>query len=182
MTRFEPKRACEGAATIHEGDMCGCPHPDCGVSIRWDLVDHPFFGFKAGCPLKEKPSVARDSQSIDAVGQPHDVQPDSPARTENCSHCNDLRALYDEAVRQVNAQVNTINDLEAARDHLRARLQQIVADFQARAASHDSPAAELLTPGYAFREAARAVADLLAVLTEPPEEKHNDQSRVDGHS
>lgn len=52
--QFIPKRACEGAATIDHGDMRECPHPECGVSVAWDLVDHSFFGFAAGCPLKGK--------------------------------------------------------------------------------------------------------------------------------
>lgn len=43
--------ACEGAATVENHDSC--EHMEecqqCGARVRWDLVDHPLFGFKAGC-------------------------------------------------------------------------------------------------------------------------------------
>lgn len=32
--------------------MRECPHPQCGVSVAWDLVDHGVFGFAACCPMK----------------------------------------------------------------------------------------------------------------------------------
>jgi hypothetical protein len=48
-------RACMGAPTITEqhamGDMVRCQV--CGTAVRWDLVDHPFWGFEASCDLKE---------------------------------------------------------------------------------------------------------------------------------
>ena len=40
-------KACEGHTTITDGDMEKCCH--CGIKIRWDLVEHPFFGFKNSC-------------------------------------------------------------------------------------------------------------------------------------
>lgn len=45
------RKACEGEQTVTEwtasGDMEECL--DCGRRVRWDLSDHPFFGFKASC-------------------------------------------------------------------------------------------------------------------------------------
>lgn len=45
------RKACEGADTIPhwhcQGEMHECVH--CGYEVQWDLVDHPFFGFEAGC-------------------------------------------------------------------------------------------------------------------------------------
>ncbi|GAG00628.1 unnamed protein product [marine sediment metagenome] len=53
----ESTKACLGAETKTvwnaSGDMeeCVC----CGTRVRWDLVDHPFFGFKhQGCKHKEE--------------------------------------------------------------------------------------------------------------------------------
>jgi hypothetical protein len=47
----ESKMACKGALTftVHtgSGDMEQCRA--CGTAVAWDLVDHPLFGFKAGC-------------------------------------------------------------------------------------------------------------------------------------
>ena len=49
----EDTRACLGALTITEqnamGDMERCQV--CGAEVRWDLVDHPFFGFEASCDM-----------------------------------------------------------------------------------------------------------------------------------
>lgn len=45
------KRACKGARTrtvfTGTGDMERCQA--CGTLVDWDLVDHPLFGFEAGC-------------------------------------------------------------------------------------------------------------------------------------
>lgn len=50
------KMACKGAptVTIHTGtgDMEKCQA--CGTAIASDLVDHPFWGFKAGCDEGER--------------------------------------------------------------------------------------------------------------------------------
>jgi hypothetical protein len=62
--RFIPKRACEGAATIDHGDMAECPHEQCRKRVAHDLVDHPFFGFAATCPLKLK-SLMKSKQHFD---------------------------------------------------------------------------------------------------------------------
>jgi|GEM_PF-4708121 len=44
--------ACEGAETLtkyHATEaMEECK--SCGSCVRWDLVDHPFWGFKSSCP------------------------------------------------------------------------------------------------------------------------------------
>lgn len=44
-------RACQGAETI--STMMGLEHAQechyCGMKVRDDLVDHPFFGFESGC-------------------------------------------------------------------------------------------------------------------------------------
>jgi hypothetical protein len=44
-------RACEGDDTIPrwhcQGEMHECYH--CGTQVQWDMVDHPFFGFRATC-------------------------------------------------------------------------------------------------------------------------------------
>lgn len=56
--QFIPKRACEGAATIDDGDMRECPHPQCGVRVVRDMADHPLIGFTASCPLRGKSPVA----------------------------------------------------------------------------------------------------------------------------
>jgi hypothetical protein len=46
-------RACEGGETRTlrnaMGDMEECIV--CRTAVAWDLVDHPFFGFSAGCGL-----------------------------------------------------------------------------------------------------------------------------------
>jgi hypothetical protein len=52
MNKWQPTPACEGGDTIpiKSGmeDMEQCPV--CGDAVRWDMVDHPFFGFSAmGC-------------------------------------------------------------------------------------------------------------------------------------
>lgn len=36
------------------GDFILYMEPDCGTSVAHDLVDHPFFGFAASCPLKAR--------------------------------------------------------------------------------------------------------------------------------
>lgn len=45
------KRACRGAATascrMSTEHAQRCRH--CGTKVRDDMVDHPFFGFVAGC-------------------------------------------------------------------------------------------------------------------------------------
>lgn len=52
--RFVPKRACEGSVLIEHGEWRECPHPDCGVRVAADLIDHHRFGFAAACRLKPK--------------------------------------------------------------------------------------------------------------------------------
>lgn len=45
------RRACMGADTRQTREFM--EHMEecraCGSAVRWDLVDHPFFGFKAAC-------------------------------------------------------------------------------------------------------------------------------------
>ena len=45
------KMACRGAGTVTirtgSGDMEECRA--CGTKVAWDLVEHPIFGFEAGC-------------------------------------------------------------------------------------------------------------------------------------
>lgn len=54
----ESKMACKGAPTITEpggtGDMEKCQA--CGDAVARDLVDHPFFGFRAGCGRSAAPT------------------------------------------------------------------------------------------------------------------------------
>lgn len=38
------EKACEGASTLTDGDFEECL--SCGTRIRWDLVNHPFWGFQ----------------------------------------------------------------------------------------------------------------------------------------
>lgn len=48
-------RACEGGQTYEVdpcGDMRSCAH--CDREVRWDMVDHPFWGFEASCSEKRK--------------------------------------------------------------------------------------------------------------------------------
>lgn len=47
--------ACLSGLTVPDmgKDMERCLH--CGTSIRWDLVDDPFWGFKAGCDEWQSP-------------------------------------------------------------------------------------------------------------------------------
>lgn len=43
--------AAEGASTCNVdpmGDMVECV--ECGSEVRWDMQDHPFWGFKSSCP------------------------------------------------------------------------------------------------------------------------------------
>jgi hypothetical protein len=55
MSDNEETRACMGAPTVTEqnamGDMERCLA--CGAEVRWDLVDHPFWGFKACCDMTD---------------------------------------------------------------------------------------------------------------------------------
>lgn len=48
--------ACRGAPTrsTREGPEHMEECRTCGAAVRWDLVDHKFFGFKAGCPREER--------------------------------------------------------------------------------------------------------------------------------
>ncbi len=39
------RKACDGAATLECGDMAECI--ECGTAVRWDLRDHPFWGFQS---------------------------------------------------------------------------------------------------------------------------------------
>lgn len=45
------KAACRGAATVSM--RCGPTHMEecqaCHMAVAWDLINHHFFGFKAGC-------------------------------------------------------------------------------------------------------------------------------------
>lgn len=47
-------KACEGASTktirTGQGDFEQCRA--CDLRVRWDLSDHPFFGFKNACDLR----------------------------------------------------------------------------------------------------------------------------------
>jgi hypothetical protein len=54
VTRFIPKRACEGGPTVVSGHMAECQHPDCRLKVTADLADHHFYGFAASCPLKAR--------------------------------------------------------------------------------------------------------------------------------
>ena len=48
---FKQRCAAQGASTISDdgtGDMVECQ--ECGTRVRWDLTEHRFFGFAAGCP------------------------------------------------------------------------------------------------------------------------------------
>jgi hypothetical protein len=44
--------ACHGACTnrVIQGCMDFEECKKCGTSVRWDLVEHPFFGFANSCP------------------------------------------------------------------------------------------------------------------------------------
>ena len=71
------RRACEGADTIDHGDMHECAEDGCEVSIRWDKVDDPFWGFQSSCPLKRN-AVALGGEQAD-MSQP---QTDSAPKIE----------------------------------------------------------------------------------------------------
>lgn len=45
-------KACETGAWFDNGRMPECAK--CGTAVAWDLIEHPFFGFTAACPLKER--------------------------------------------------------------------------------------------------------------------------------
>ncbi len=50
----EQRGACYGNPTISDGDMERCQL--CERGVAWDLIDHPFFEFKADCQhFKKKP-------------------------------------------------------------------------------------------------------------------------------
>lgn len=46
----DDRKACEGYATIEDGEMEVCIA--CGAGVRYGLVDHAFFGFASACPNK----------------------------------------------------------------------------------------------------------------------------------
>lgn len=52
--------ACRGAVTSDVGDMAECLA--CERRVRFDLVDHDFFGFTATCEFSPKTAVARESK------------------------------------------------------------------------------------------------------------------------
>ena len=64
----DERRACQGEATIemrHGAETFEeCAH--CGAAVRWDMVDHPFFGFENTCPLKPRVSLDLDSRTVTA--------------------------------------------------------------------------------------------------------------------
>ncbi len=52
---LEDRMACKGAPTIQHGDMEECVA--CGDRVQWNFVDHPLFGFKAGCSYCKENNV-----------------------------------------------------------------------------------------------------------------------------
>jgi hypothetical protein len=49
------EKACDGDMTYDcdpNGDFKGCHH--CEREVRWDMVDHPFWGFAASCPKSRR--------------------------------------------------------------------------------------------------------------------------------
>jgi hypothetical protein len=62
MTEAEERGACYGHPTLCVREMM--EHMQecvvCGNAVRDDLVDHPFFGFRAGCDLVAAPLRAGD--------------------------------------------------------------------------------------------------------------------------
>jgi hypothetical protein len=55
------RMACAGAPTKSVRD--GPDHMEecesCGTRVAWDLVDHAFFGFRAGCARRDAATIAR---------------------------------------------------------------------------------------------------------------------------
>jgi hypothetical protein len=49
----DKSRACKGERTLTDGDFEECL--ECGTRVRWDLVDHPFWGFH-NCGEKPLPA------------------------------------------------------------------------------------------------------------------------------
>ena len=47
------RKACQGDETITVGNFEECA--ECELSVRFDLVNHPFFGFQSSCPNYEPP-------------------------------------------------------------------------------------------------------------------------------
>jgi len=103
-TGFIPKRACEGAATIDDGDMRECPHQDCRVRVAHDLVDHSFFGFKASCPMKKGRSGTGDGNqppSNSAVDPQTDRTSSGSTRDPgSCPSCVSLQSAKEIAERE----------------------------------------------------------------------------------
>jgi len=59
MTR---EKACQGGQTLDNcGDMRECLH--CGREVRWDMVDHPFWGFAAACEETTPRKTAQPNSS-----------------------------------------------------------------------------------------------------------------------
>lgn len=119
--RFIPKRACEGAPTIEDGDMRECPHPDCGARVAHDFVDHPSIGFAASCPLRES------RQAADAVART------PPAYCESTPREKELLALLETRTQA----------LEQAQEEWNARDQRLWADIYALRASLQERTQEL---------------------------------------
>jgi hypothetical protein len=57
---MEPEKACKGGQT--DSHQMGPERAEqcqfCGMTVAWDFVDDPFFGFAAGCPKKKGPEQA----------------------------------------------------------------------------------------------------------------------------
>lgn len=53
--RKEAPGACEGGETISNAwdNMVECR--ECGMRVRWDLAEHPFYGFEACCGRRVGP-------------------------------------------------------------------------------------------------------------------------------
>lgn len=52
---MDDRKACQGADTIENRDRCETMREciACGMRVRDDMTEHPFFGFAAGCSERD---------------------------------------------------------------------------------------------------------------------------------
>ena len=75
------EKACDGGRVLENGDMAECV--ECGTEIRWDMQDHPFWGFKSSCPNR-RASQQRTAAAVDPhVGSTGKLS----TRDSKCSNC-----------------------------------------------------------------------------------------------
>jgi len=97
-------RGCEGGPTLTAGDFDECA--ECGTRVAHDLTDHPFFGFAASCPNRERPEPATTPLRGRSSRAPYCESPTRESKAFETAEAG-LRAL-EEAARKLRNEVSAI--------------------------------------------------------------------------